>query len=314
MTKASYLSYPKLESLLAAGANRPQVERSLSSYSYILLCRHTLQEGLRETLPEPSIGFVGEDTSHDSLTTIFIYLALNSFNENTGLNGPLKSFAEQEFSAFREWAEKNHGANYLRDLSKISEKLAELRPHVIRWIDNHSIYSPRRSWFIYAIQTPQNTQLRMDLRNWSVVDKPASLNHSQSQAAVTDPNCARWESMVNSSTNSSPSLASIPQHTHPTESPPHTSEKAEQSASGFAKLVLVWEIIFGCIGSLISALNNPHPSKWAFIIAVGLVTVVPLVIAHLASEGDRDKKVLDMADGFAAAGFWGSFFIIAVLR
>jgi len=304
MTKASYLSYPKLESLLAAGANRPQVERSLSSYSYILLCRHTLQEGLRETLPEPSIGFVGEDTNHDSLTTIFIYLALNSFNENTGLNGPLKSFAEQEFSAFREWAEKNHGANYLRDLSKISEKLAELRPHVIRWIDNHSIYSPRRSWFIYAIQTPQNAQLRMDLRNWSVLDKPEPLISSQPQSAAPTPYFA----------NSAPSLASIPQHTHPTESPPHTSEKAEQSASGFAKLVLVWEIIFGCIGSLISALNNPHPSKWAFIIAVGLVTVVPLVIAHLASEGDRDKKVLDMADGFAAAGFWGSFFIIAVLR
>lgn len=304
MTKASYLSYPKLESLLAAGANRPQVERSLSSYSYVLLCRHTLQEGLRETLPEPSIGFVGEDTSHDSLTTVFIYLALNSFNENTGLNGPLKSFAEQEFSAFREWAQMNLGANYLSDLSKISEKLVELRPHVIRWIDNHSIYSPRRSWFVYAIQTPENAQLRIDLRNWSVLDKPTPLISSQSQAAAPAPYYA----------NSSPSQAIIHQQTYPTESPPPTGEKAEQSASGLAKVVLAWEIIFGCIGSLISALNNPHPSKWAFMIAVGVVTLVPLVIAWSASEGDRDKKVLDMADGFAAAGFWGSFFIIAVLR
>jgi len=304
MTKASYLCYPNLESLLAAGVNRPQVERSLCSYSYIILCRHTLQESLKESMLEPSIGFVGEDNSHDTLAAIFIYLASNSFNESTGLSGPIKSFAEQEFSAFRDWAQMNLGANYLRDISNISEKLAELRSHVIRWIDNHSIYSPRRSWFIYAIQIPQNAQLRMDLRNWSVLDKAAEPFSTQPQTAAP---VLYYE-------NSSSSQASIPHHTRPTETPPPTGEKAERSASGLAKVVLVWEIIFGCIGSLISALNNPHPSKWAFIIAVGLVTVVPLAIAHLASEGDRDKKVLDLADGFAAAGFWGSFFIMALFR
>ena len=304
MTKASYLCYPNLMSLLAAGVNRPQVERSLSSYSYVLLCRHTLQEGLRETLVEPSIGFIGEDTSHESLTTIFIYLTLNSFNENTGLTGPLKSFAEQEFSAFREWAEKNHGAKCPEDLSGISEKVAELRNLVIRWIDNHGIHSPRTSWFVYAIQSPQNAQLRLDLRSWSVLDKPAHLISSPSQEAAPAPSYA----------NSVPSQSSIPQQTHPTASSSHTGEKAEQSASGLAKAVLVWEIIFGCIGPLLSALNDPHPKKWAFMIAVGVVTLVPLVIAWSASEGDRDKKVLDLADRFAAAGFWGSFFIIAFLR
>lgn len=304
MTKASYLCYPDLMSLLAAGVNRPQVERSICSYSYIILCRHTLQESLKESMLEPSIGIIGEDNSHDTLTTIFIYLASNSFNESTGLSGPIKSFAEQEFSAFREWAQVNLGANYLSDLSKISEKLAELRPHVIRWLDNHSIYSPRRSWFVYAIQTPQNAQLRMDLRNWSVLDKPAHLISSQSQAAAPATCYA----------NSAPSQASMPQQTHPTASSSHTGEKAEQSASGLAKAVLVWEIIFGCIGPLLSALNDPHPKKWAFIIAVGLVTIVPLIIAHLASEGDRDKKVLDMADRFAAAGFWGSILILGLRR
>ena len=317
MAKAHYLSYPKLESLLAAGVNRQQTERSVSSYEYIILCRHTMQERMGEQLTEPSIGMIGESNGEESLATIFYYLSTNSFNEPTGLNGPIKSFAEQELAAFRIWGAKNHALG--SSLSgTVLTSLSDLQRLTKLWIDNLSPHAPRTLWFLYAIQDPLNNKLREDLREWTILDKAVLNKAPGTNATIDDPTCAGWANMIKAANNPSPTWTVTKPTPAATEGHNNVKDKPKQDASVFAKVVLVWEIIFGCIGSLLSALNNPHPNKWAFMIAVGLVTVVPLLIAHLAAEGenagDRDKEVLKMADGFAGAGFGGSFFIIAVLR
>lgn len=313
MANANYLSYPRLESLLATGIGRQQIERSLSSYAYVILCRETMQERMGERLDDPSIGVIGESNGEENLAAIFYYLSVNSFNESTGLNGPIKSFAEQELIAFKSWAEEKHGFILTSDVQNMMAIFGEIRRITKLWIDNISPQAPRTLWFIYAIQDPANKQLRSDLKEWSILgesnieEKTATMNERERLLARFEGRSNKSEAAFTNRPASNSQPASL-----------HTSINAEacnvNSPSLLARIVLIWEIIFGCIGTILSALNNPHPSKWAFIIAVGLVTIVPLVIAHLSSEGDRDKKVLDMADGFAAAGFWGSIFIVAVLR
>ena len=92
------------------------------------------------------------------------------------------------------------------------------------------------------------------------------------------------------------------------------SENESKRASIMVQLILIWEVIFGCIGPLLSAFNGYHPKKWAFGIAVALVVGVPLIIGHIIADGKKDEAIMDTADGFGAAGFWISCIIVAFFR
>lgn len=169
MAKAPYLNYPSFDLLLAAGADRQQIERSICSHAYIILCRYTMQERMREHLAEPVFGRLDESNDDVTLAGIFYYLSTNSFNEPTGLNGPIKSFAEQELAAFKIWGAKNYAIGSSLNRA-ILTNFSDLQSLTRRWFDNLSPNAPRTTWFLNAIQDPLNSTLREDFKNWTVLD------------------------------------------------------------------------------------------------------------------------------------------------
>ncbi len=170
MAKARYLDYPDAMTMMASGASRRQIEKAMASYSYVMLCRHALQELLQEKLADPSVVFsLGDDLGAQDLAVLLIYMRLPMFSEASCLNGPIKEFADRESEAFQAWASQTQRFEWPHDataLAKLADRIASL---CRMWIGNFSATAPRSAWFLENIQSPGRLQLRCDLRDWTIL-------------------------------------------------------------------------------------------------------------------------------------------------
>ena len=168
MAKARYLDYPDLQSLMSSGASRKQIEKSLASYSYLMLCRHALQELLREKLADISIPFsLGDDLGAESLAVIFIYMKLPMFAEPSSLNGPIKELADREREAFEQWAKRTQGFEWPHDATALVKMVDRITSLCRQWVGDFTPSAPRSSWFVESIQSVDRIELRRDLRDWT---------------------------------------------------------------------------------------------------------------------------------------------------
>lgn len=168
MAKARYLDYPDLQSLMASGASRKQIEKSLVSYSYLMLCRHALQELLREKLADISITFsLGDDLGAESLAVLFIHMKLPMFTEPSSLNGPIKELADRESEAFEKWAKRTQGFEWPNDATALVKMVDRITSHCRQWIGDFTPAAPRSLWFVESIKSVDRIELRRDLRDWT---------------------------------------------------------------------------------------------------------------------------------------------------
>jgi hypothetical protein len=183
---------------MSSGASRKQIEKSLASYSYLMLCRHALQELLREKLADISIPFsLGDDLGAESLAVIFIYMKLPMFAEPSSLNGPIKELADRESEAFEQWAKRTRGFEWPHDATALVKMVDRITSLCRQWVGDLTPSAPRSSWFVESIQSVDRIELRRDLRDWTFnpestkkgsaaeEDKPVASKEIERQKMVT---------------------------------------------------------------------------------------------------------------------------------
>lgn len=198
MAKARYLEYPDFMTLMASGASRKQVEKALVSYSYVMLCRHALQELLKERLADPSILFsLGDDLGAQQLAGLFIYMKLPMFSEPSSLNGPIKELADRESEAFEQWVKRTQGFEWPNDATALVKMADRITSLCRQWVGDFTASAPRSLWFVGSIQSVDRIELRRDLRDWTFnpestkkgssaeADKPVGTKEKERQKTTT---------------------------------------------------------------------------------------------------------------------------------
>ena len=198
MAKARHLDYPDLMTLMASGASRKQIEKAMASYSYVMLCRHALQELLKERLADPSIPFsLGDDLGAQQLAGLFIYMKLPMFSEPSSLNGPIKELADRESEAFEQWARRTQGFEWPHDATALFKMVDRITSLCRQWVGDFTVFAPRSLWFVESIQSAGRIELRRDLRDWTFnaestkrgspaeADKPFGTNEGERQKTIT---------------------------------------------------------------------------------------------------------------------------------
>jgi hypothetical protein len=162
MSNANYLTYPEITELARMGADSGQIERSVVSWSYVQLCRQTMQDACGESMASlPMRLALGEDLGAKELAVVFLHLFRLNFKEQTGLNGPILTFAQDEFDAFGMWVTRN-GITLPQPVTG-----ASLATVTQSWIGSISAQCPRSLWLSFALKQPAYSTLRADLKSWS---------------------------------------------------------------------------------------------------------------------------------------------------